>query len=57
VWPPQLVETTSGVASRFNSMTTRTALATGLVANVADTLDALVLGGLGDLLDQPFLPT
>ena len=33
-------------------MTIADALAVGFVADVGDALDALVLGGFGDLLDQ-----
>ena len=49
------LSTTSGVASRFRSMTMRTPCAVGFVADVGDALDALVLGGFGDLLDQAVL--
>ena len=49
------LSTTSGVASRFRSMTIAHALAVGFVADVGDALDALVLGGFGDLLDQAVL--
>ena len=46
------LSTTSGVASRLRSITTRTPLAVGFVADVGDALDPLVLGRVGDLLDQ-----
>ena len=52
---PQLVENDlwRGVALQVDDDSD--ALAVRLVADVADALDALVLGGFGDLLDQAVL--
>ena len=53
--PPQLVEHDLGRRVALEVDDDAHALAVRFVANVGDALDALVLGGLGDLLDQAVL--
>jgi len=52
---PQLVEHDLGRCVALQLDDDPHALAVGLVADVADALDALVLGGFGDLLDEAVL--
>ena len=52
---PQLVEHDFGGGVALQVDDDAHALAVGFVADVGDALDALVLGGLGDLLDQAVL--
>src|SRR3954447_16414594 len=53
--PPQLVEHDLGGRVALEIDDDAHAMAVGFVADVADALDALVLGGFGDLFDQAVL--
>src|SRR4029078_9391936 len=53
--PPELVENDLGRCVSLQVDDDPHALAIGLVANVRDALDALVLGRFGDLLNQAVL--